>query len=117
MSTRSRRASNASDTSQEASQAVDGAALGAQLAALSAAVKEIADQQSNDREAAKALEAERAASHLETATLVAGSPGNGHPGPKWPHTPETAIPVGGLAGNRHTTERHRIDPFECCVLR
>ena len=61
MSTRSRRASNASDTSQEASQAVDGAALGAQLAALSAAVKEIADQQSKDREAAKALEAERAA--------------------------------------------------------
>ena len=41
MSTRSRRASNASDTSQEAAQAVDGAALGAQLAALSAAVKEI----------------------------------------------------------------------------
>jgi peptidoglycan hydrolase CwlO-like protein len=40
---------------------VDGAALGAQLAALSAAVKEIADQQSKDREAAKALEAERAA--------------------------------------------------------
>ena len=58
MSTRSRRASNASDTSQEASQAVDGAALGAQLAALSAAVKEIADQQSKDREAAKALEAD-----------------------------------------------------------
>jgi hypothetical protein len=46
--TRSGRASNASDPSQESSPAVDGAALGAQLAELAAAVKEIAAQQSQD---------------------------------------------------------------------
>ena len=47
MSTRSGRAANASDPSQESSPAVDGAALGAQLAELAAAVKEIAAQQSH----------------------------------------------------------------------
>ena len=43
-------------------------------------------------------------SHLETATWLVGSPGNGHPGPQWPHTPETAMPGGGGAGNRHSTD-------------
>jgi hypothetical protein len=38
-------------------------------------------------------------SHLETATGVVGSPGNGHPSPQWPHTPETAMWVGGGWGN------------------
>eukprot|EP01046_Picozoa_sp_COSAG06_P014110 COSAG06_NODE_865_length_11872_cov_1867.177610_4_plen_177_part_00 len=49
--------------------------------------------------------------HLETATWLAVSPGNGHPGPQWPHVPETAIVGGGVCGKPPLHGSVLIDPF------